>query len=291
MGEAAANLISSGVECWNKLVEFAISLLQISPDMYNADAWNIITKINNYVFVPVASSLIVLFFVIGFCQECTDIRSEIRFETVMATLIKISITETFVVFNLQIIKGIFGVGSNLVTAVISVAGGINGGTNINIDVIDSYLRNFDTFDFAGLGYLLINVLMMPIICVLAVMLFYTIMIRMIKILVIIPFGSIAFAAMAGGRSLGGTTSAFSKYMICLSGEAVFIVIALLVSTAMVNSGGLGLLTAFGYTSPQSVADCSFNIVFFTELEIVITCLVTLGIVKGGQNILQRALAL
>ena len=291
MGEAAADLISAGVSTWNNLVEFAISLLTMSPDTYNADAWLLIERINSYVFIPVASSLIVLFFVIGFCQECTDVKSEIRFETVLLVLIKLSITEAFVVFNLQIIKAIFGVGANLVDAIMGIAGGINGGTQLDIHVIDSYLRSLDGFDLAGLGYLLINVLLMPVICVLAVMLFYTIMIRMLKILVIIPFGSLAFAAMAGGRSFGHTTTAFNKYMICLSGEAAFIVIALLVSTALVNSGGMGLLTAFGISAPQSISDCNFNVIFFTELEIVITCLVTLGIVKGGQGILQKALAL
>ena len=88
MGEAAADLISAGVSTWNNLVEFAISLLTMSPDTYNADAWLLIERINSYVFIPVASSLIVLFFVIGFCQECTDVKSEIRFETVLLVLIK-----------------------------------------------------------------------------------------------------------------------------------------------------------------------------------------------------------
>lgn len=291
MGDAAANLITAGVETWNQLVDFAVSLLGMSPDTYNTNAWKIIEKLNNYLFVPLASSLIVLFFLIGFCQECLDIKSEIRPETLFRTFIKLGITQALVVYNIELIKGIFGMGAKIVEAISKTAGGINGGTNIDISVIDQYLRDLGDWNPSAIGYILINVLMMTLLCVLAVMMFYTILTRMIKILVIIPYGSLAFATMAGGRSIGMTSSAFLKYIICLAGEASFIMIALLVSAAMINGGGLGLLTAFGITPPQSIADCNFNTVFFTELEIVIGCVVTLGIVKGGQSILQKALAL
>lgn len=291
MGDAAANLITSGVETWNQLVEYAIGLLGMSPDTYNSAAWSIIERLNNYLFIPIASSLIVLFYVIGFCQECIDVKAEVRFETVIKSLVKLSITEMFVVFNLQIVKGIFQVGTGMVKAVFRIGGGVNGGTNIDVSVIDSYLRSLGDWSAAAIGYILINVFIMTALCVLAIMLFYTIMIRMIKILVIIPYGSLAFSTMAGGRNIGMTSTAFVKFVICLAGEASFIVIALLISTAMVNNGGLGLLTAFGITTPKDISDCNFNVVFFTELEIVISCLVTLGIVKGGQSILQKALAL
>lgn len=291
MGDAAANLIKAGVETWNQLVEFAINLLGMSPDTYNTAAWAIIERLNDYLFVPLAASLLVLFFVIGFCQECIDIKSEIRTETVVRTFIRLILAQTFVVYNLTFVKAVFGIGTNLVNSVLKIGGGLNGSTNIDISVIEAYLRGLGDWSPSAIGYILINVLFMTVFCVLAVIMFYTVMVRMIKILVIIPYGALAFSTMAGGRSIGMTGSAFIKYIVCLAGEASFIVIALLVSTAMVNDGGLGLMSAFGISAPKTAADCNFNTIFFTQLEAALGCLVTLGIVKGGQGILQKALAL
>lgn len=43
------------------------------------------------IFVGVGSSLVVLFFVIGFCSESVDVREEMRFEVILRMLIRLGL--------------------------------------------------------------------------------------------------------------------------------------------------------------------------------------------------------
>lgn len=286
MEDVAANFIDAGIDVWNKLIEFSLSLLQLTPETYNTNVWEIVGKINDRIFVPVASVLIVYFFLIGFFENTTDIHRAFRPETVFVSLVKISFANGLVSLNLPIVKAIFNVGANLVTAIISITGGPNGATQMKSDEMIAYIRSSGTF--AGLGYLALHLIVVPVICVMAVMIFYTVLIRMVKIICVIPYGSIAFATTAGGSSIGASRTAFVKYIICCAGEASFILIALIVGTVITNNGGLGLTKVFNI---NTTSGWNFSAVFFTELELIITCVVVVGIVKSGQSILQKALNL
>lgn len=286
MDDVAANFIDAGIDVWNKLIEFSLSLLRLTPETYNTKVWEIIEKINDRIFVPVASVLIVYFFLIGFFENTTDIHRAFRPETVFISLVKISFANGLVSLNLPIIKAIFNVGANLVTAIISITGGPNGATQVKSDEMITYIRGSGTL--AGLGYLALHLIVVPVICVMAVMIFYTVLIRMVKIICVIPYGSLAFATTAGGSSIGASRTAFVKYIICCAGEASFILIALIVGTVIINNGGLGLTKVFNINISSG---WNFSAVFFTELELIITCVVVVGIVKSGQSILQKALNL
>lgn len=286
MDDVAANFIDAGIDVWNKLIEFSLSLLRLTPETYNTKVWEIIEKINDRIFVPVASVLIVYFFLIGFFENTTDIHRAFRPETVFVSLVKISFANGLVSLNLPIIKAIFNVGANLVTAIISITGGPNGATQVKSDEMIAYIRGSGTL--AGLGYLALHLIVVPVICVMAVMIFYTVLIRMVKIICVIPYGSLAFATTAGGSSIGASRTAFVKYIICCAGEASFILIALIVGTVIINNGGLGLTKVFNI---NTASGWNFSAVFFTELELIITCVVVVGIVKSGQSILQKALNL
>lgn len=286
MDEVAANFIDAGIDVWNKLIEFSLSLLQLTPETYNTQAWSIIEKLNNRIFVPVASVLIVYFFLFGFFENMVDVHKAFRPETIFILMVKLSVANGLVALNLPIVKAVFQVGANMVTAIISVAGGPNGATQIKSNEMIAYISDSGTF--AGLGYLALHLIVVPVICVMAIMIFYTVLIRMIKILCIIPYGSFAFATTAGGNSIGASRTAFIKYMICCAGEASFIVIALIIGTTITNKGGLGLTKVFNI---DTASGWNFSRVFFNELELIITCVVVVGIVKSGQSILQKALNL
>ena len=74
-------------------------MLGQSPTTFKGGSpWAAIEKINP-VFVAVGSSLVVLFFVIGFCAESVDIKEDMRFETILRMLIRVGIAEWFVTNN------------------------------------------------------------------------------------------------------------------------------------------------------------------------------------------------
>ena len=60
-----------------------------------------------WIFVAVGSSLVVLFFVIGFCSESVDIREEMRFEVILRILIRLGLAEWFVANNVTVMKAFF----------------------------------------------------------------------------------------------------------------------------------------------------------------------------------------
>ena len=68
--------------------------------------WAVIEGIEP-VFVAVGSSLVVLFFVIGFCSESIDVKDEMRFESIFRMLIRLGLAEWFVANNVTIMKAFF----------------------------------------------------------------------------------------------------------------------------------------------------------------------------------------
>ena len=68
--------------------------------------WAVIEGIE-LVFVAVGASLVVLFFVIGFCSESIDVKDEMRFESILRMLIRLGLAEWFVANNVTIMKAFF----------------------------------------------------------------------------------------------------------------------------------------------------------------------------------------
>lgn len=283
MGDWAADLLNMGCEVWNTLVGYSIEFMSKTPDTYNAGVWSTIVLLNNTLFIPVASALITLFFMIGFCQETQDIHTDIRFETVFKYLIRLAVTEALVTYNLNIIQAIFKVFGNLYDAITVKAGGINGNTIFDQSSIVAYLRNLDTIP--AIGYILLNLIFLMVMAVLAITMFYTIFTRLLKILVMIPLGAFAMSTVAGGRSIAMSAQSFIKYIISVAGEIIIIILALIVMKSLGNDG-LGLKTVLGISKDLNVSN-----IFFTELEAIITTLITVGLIKSAQSMLQKALSL
>lgn len=93
----------------NKRVDFryeneaslVFAMLGQSPVSFKGGGpWAVIEGIEP-IFVAVGSSLVVLFFVIGFCSESIDVKKEMRFESILRMLIRLELAAVFV----QVIAG------------------------------------------------------------------------------------------------------------------------------------------------------------------------------------------
>lgn len=72
---------------WNNQMSLVFAMLGQSPVSFKGgDPWAVIEGIEP-VLVAVGSSLVVLFFVIGFCSESIDVKDEMRFESIFRMLI------------------------------------------------------------------------------------------------------------------------------------------------------------------------------------------------------------
>ena len=119
LGDKILALLEMVFGFWNNQISLVFSLLGQSPvNFKGGEPWAMIESVTP-VFVAVGSSLVVLFFVIGFCAESVDIREEMRFEVILRMLMKLALAEWFVVNNVTILKAFFATAGNLVNALSS----------------------------------------------------------------------------------------------------------------------------------------------------------------------------
>lgn len=81
LGDKILALLEAMFGFWNNQISLVFAMLGQSPVSFKGGGpWAVIEGIEP-IFVAVGSSLVVLFFVIGFCSESIDVKEEIRFES------------------------------------------------------------------------------------------------------------------------------------------------------------------------------------------------------------------
>ena len=270
LGEAILSLLEVVFGFWNGQVNMVFELLGQSPTSFKGGGpWGVITGIEP-IFVAVGSSLVVLFFVIGFCSESVDVREEMRFE-----VIRIGIAQWLVVYNVDIMKAIFTSVGNLV--------GLIGGseaTQVTIDPAQAdIIKNLGFVE--SLVFLILAVFLSLIILICGFFLIYNVYFRFLKILVIVPFGSIAYATVAGNRGVSATSVQFTKYFISVVFEAVTMALAIILCNTFISSG----LPQFA----GDYADWTKTLIYLGEMTFTVA--LTVGSVKGAQSLTSKALGL
>ena len=129
LGDKILALLEAVFGFWNNQISLVFAMLGQSPVSFKGGGpWAVIEGIEP-VFVAVGSSLVVLFFVIGFCSESIDVKDEMRFESILRMLIRLGLAEWFVANNVTIMKAFF-------TSIGNLVGLISAGTTTQL-AIDS----------------------------------------------------------------------------------------------------------------------------------------------------------
>lgn len=275
LGEMILALLEMVFAFWNHQIDLVFSLLGQSPVSFKGgEPWSIIINLHP-LFVAIGSSLIVLFFVIGFCAESIDIREEMRFGTIVKMLMRIGIAQWLVVHNIKILKAFFTSIGNLVNLV-----GDHTGTQLVINSTQAeVIRNLGFWE--GLLFLILAIILSVAIIVFGFMLVYTVYFRFLKILIIVPLAPLAYATLAGNRNISHTALTYSKYFLSVLLEAVTMALAIIICNAFINAG----LPAF----TGDYADWTKTLIYLCEMTFTVA--LTVGAVKGAQNLTSRALAL
>ncbi len=137
----------------------------------------------------------------------------------------------------------------------------------------------------GFGETLIMLILASLLAVVIIacgfLLIYSVYFRFLRLLIIVPIGSIAFSTMGGNRMVAHTTVSFWKYFIGATFEAVTMALAIVVCNAFINSG----LPQF----TSEYADWTKTLIYLCEMTFAIA--MTVGSVKGAQNLTSRLLGL
>ena len=275
LGEQILELLELVFGFWNNQINLVFGLLGQSPvDFKGGGPWGVIESVEP-IFVSVGSSLVVLFFIIGFCSESVDVREEIRFETILRMLIRVGLAEWFVANNVTIMKAFFTSIGNWVNM---LSPGKIG--KLKIDATQAEV-------IKGLGFgqslimLILAALLSIIIIICGFFLIYTVYFRFLKLFLMVPLGPIAFSTMGGNRNVSHTALTYSRYFLSCVFEAVVMALAIIVCNAFINAG----LPAFA----GNYADWTQTLIYLCEMTFTIS--MTVASVKGAQNFTSRALGL
>lgn len=275
LGEAILALLEIVFGFWNSQVGLVFELLGQSPINFKGGGpWGIIEGIEP-LFVGIGAALVVLFFVIGFCSESVDIREELRFEAILRMFIRVAIAQWLVSYNITIMKALFTSCGNLVGLL-----GQNESVELSIDPAQAEVIKDLGFG-TSIVFLILAVFLSLIVIICGFFLLYNVYFRFIKIMVIVPFGAIASSTLAGNRGLSNTFTAYMKYFISVVFEAVTMALAILLCNKFISSG----LPSF----TGSYEDWAKTLIYLGELTFTVA--LTVGTVKGAQNLTSRALGL
>ena len=154
LGDKILALLEAVFGFWNNQISLVFAMLGQSPVSFKGGGpWAVIEGIEP-VFVAVGSSLVVLFFVIGFCSESIDVKDEMRFESIFRMLIRLGLAEWFVANNVTIMKAFF-------TSIGNLVGLISAGTTTQL-AIDS--TQADIIKELGFGESLVMLILYSFAC-------------------------------------------------------------------------------------------------------------------------------
>lgn len=275
LGDKILALLEIVFGFWNNQISLVFSMLGQSPvDFKGGGPWAIIEGIEP-IFVAVGSSLVVLFFVIGFCAESVDVKEEMRFEVVLRMLIRLALAEWFVANNVTIMKAFF-------TSIGRLVNMLSAGTTSTLTIDSAQAEVIKGLGFGeSLVMLILAALLSIIVIICGFFVIYTVYFRFLKILIIVPIGALAFSTMGGNRTVSHTVVTYCKYFLSVVLEAVTMALAIIVCNAFVSAG----LPAF----TGDYADWAKTLIYLCEMTFTIA--MTVGSVKGAQSLTSKALGL
>ncbi len=275
LGDKILALLEMVFGFWNNQIGLVFSMLGQSPVHFKGGGpWAIIEGIEP-IFVAVGSSLVVLFFVIGFCSESVDVKEDMRFEVILRMLIRVGLAQWFVVNNVSIMKAFFTATGNLVNLLSS-----GNTTTLSIDSTQA-----DIIKNLGFGESLVMLILASLLSIIIIIcgffVIYTVYFRFLKILVIVPMGAIAFSTMGGNRTVSHTVTSYCRYFLSVVFEAVTMALAIIVCNAFISAG----LPSFA----SGYADWTQTLIYLCEMTFTIA--MTVGSVKGAQSLTSKAFGL
>lgn len=294
-----------GDRMFSNFMTRAIEILQKSPNDWNSSGWGFIINNANIVFVAFGSQLVLIFFLVSFFNESIDPHRDVRIETIIKALIKILLAQALVVYSADIIQSFFGIASKFMLYIINpsrIGSGAAGLTLLNsagdfemtewtttynaydkekdvffLGTINDYLKGISGSSFAltliaGLAYMVVMIGAGGVIV-------YTAYMRFFKIMLIVPYGAIASATVAGNHGASQTAVHYYKYVGSVVLEAVTMIMAIGLYRVINLSSGFEMINLGG---DYAVCDEFVNRALLTLLLV--------GAVKGAGALTQKALS-
>ena len=260
---------------WNNQIGIIFDLLGQSPTTFKGGGpWAIVERVEP-IFIAVGCSFVVLFFVMGFCAESINIRDEMRFENILRMLMRLGIAQWLVINNITFMKAFF-------TSIGNLVGLIGNTTGSSLSIAEEQAEIIKGLDFgSSLLFLIVAVLLSFVVVVCGFFMLYTVYFRFLRIMLVVPFGSLAFSTLGSSVGISSTATNYTKHFIGVVLESVTMALAILICNAFINAG---LPTFTG-----EYADWAKVLIYLCE--ITFTVAITTGAVKGAQTLTSKMMGL
>ena len=225
------NWLQSGFSFWKSCSQVTMTFVSRNP-MSQTNAWAIVTGTIYSISMAVAASLAVLYFVLGWLKESIDIRHTFTLENMFRFFIRYAITASLIINSLSVVTAITQCASAIVSTI-----GVSMDTTeaeglfdeIRDDLEDDKDADGGTYLAYGFTGMIGGLFGGVIIMVCGVSLVLSVLSRLFKLLLCVPFAPVAFAGFAGGHEFSQTGSAWIKSFIGYGLEAVVIALAINIS--------------------------------------------------------------
>lgn len=268
-------LFQGGMDWYNKLIDMAAGLLLQNPKSWVGGAgWSLITSINS-AFIATGATIVIAVWYINLIQMSCDLHLKINSEIMIKQGIKLGAALFLVNKSISLVAVFFGI-------VDTLTGGLGSVSKLHMTMPNevSILLNADQPD---LGTAIIALLFSVVFLGGSVMAgagcAYIAFIRFFKILLVIPYGAIASAQVAGGHSFSHGTISYYKYVIASIFDGVTMLLALKISASIIS-------TIMTDQRMETSTDLMGWVIKATLLMFV-----TFGAVKESSQITQRGLGL
>lgn len=277
-------MLQAGYGMWKNCSEITMQYVQKSP-MTETHAWAVVTGNIYAISLGIAASLAVLFFVMGWLRESIDIRNNFSLENMFRFFIRFAITASLIVNSLALVQGIV----QCSTAVVSTMGmqmeqaeADDMFEDLRTAIEEDQDSDGGTWLAMGFGCMVGGLLGGLVIIVCAVNLVLSVLSRLFKLLLCIPFAPIAFAGFAGGAEFSQSGIAWIRTFIAYALEAVVIALAITISFGLFQDANL-----FG----SSGADADMVTLILQICGYCMPMITACACVKGAEMTVRRCLGL
>ena len=196
-------LLNCGFSIWKSCTQVALNFVQKNPDG-QFGAWSIVSGSGVYgVFLAIAGSLTIFYFVAGWLKESIDIRSTFNLESMFKMFIRFAITISLVMNSMSLVRGINNASLALAhTIQITESDEKKQTVDQVFDSMEESLKSTgesegSSWFSAGLIALIGGLVGMFTILVSGVELAITVIKRLFKVYMCIPFAPVALAGCPG----------------------------------------------------------------------------------------------
>lgn len=286
----AGKMMKIGYSGWKGCMDITNQILVQNPN--GSAAWDVVGPSSGIytLMSTLGASLLVLYFVLGWLNESIDIRNNFTLENMFRFFVRFAITATLVSSAASLSTGIIDCSVAMVTQVADAnaqnmeeVGDVF--SSVKLALEDEGDEDGWMIVICGMICLLLSIFASVIVIINGVKIIITVMQRIFKLLIAVPFAPVSLAGFAGGREFSQTGIAWIKTFIGYALEAVVIAVALQISLSLM--GSLSIVSGLTSDSPDVIYYITFAV-----LSVVDSCLPMIAAnacTSGAENIVRHVL--